>query len=71
MPDILVIKIQYGNCKRPVLHKKAFYKIFSPIGFKLKPMESITIDLQINISSDFTIDQFNLLPTLRNFGLSI
>ena len=71
MPDILPIKIQYGNCRRPVLHRKAFYKIFSRIGFKLKPMESITIDLQINITSSICNDQFNLLPTLRRFGLSI
>ena len=34
-------------------------------------MESITIDLQINITSSICNDQFNLLPTLRRFGLSI
>ena len=72
MPDVLLIKIQYGaRIKRPVLHKKAFYKIFSPIGFKLKPMESKILDLQINISTDFVTVDFNLLPTLRQFGISV
>ena len=73
MPDsIKFIKIQYGiRAKRPVLHKKAFYKLFSPTGFKLKPMESKTIDLQINIQTQTINVDFNLLPTLRQFGLSI
>ena len=69
---IKLIKIQDGiGVKRPVLHKKAFYKIFSPIGFKLKPMESKTIDLQINIQTQMINIDFNLLPTLQQFGLSI
>ena len=72
MPDVLLVKIQYGNkVKRPVLHKKAFYKIFSPVGFKLNPMESQTINLQINIATDLINTEFNLLPTLRQFGISI
>ena len=69
---IKLVKIQYGiKSKRPVLHKKAFYKIFLPVGFKLKPMESQTINLQINISSHLIGTDFDLLPTLKKFGLSI
>ena len=72
MPDILLTKTQYGDrIKKTCATQKAFYKIFSPIGFKLKPMESKTIDLQINISADLITAEFNLLPTLRQFGLSI
>ena len=47
---VKINQIQYGRCApRPKLHKKAFYKIFSPKAFKLKALESITLDLKINI----------------------
>ena len=74
MPDtIKVVQIQHGSkFLRPKLHKKAFYKIFAPIGFKLKSMESITLDLKFNIySPELQGTGFNLLPTLAQFGLSI
>ena len=42
---VKINQIQYGRyAPSPKLHKKAFYKIFSPRAFKLKPMESITLD---------------------------
>ena len=67
--------IQYGKyTPKPKLHKKAFYKIiFSPKAFKLKPMESINLDLQFNlISAEGMIPtQFQLFPTLTQFGLSL
>ena len=67
-------QIQYGNnTTKPKLHKKAFYKIYSPIAFKLKPLESITIDLKINIiwAEGLFPSELNLYPTLLKFGLSL
>ena len=70
---IKFVKIQHGSkVPRPKLHKKAFYKIFAPTGFKLKSMESITLDLKFSIySPELQGTEFNLLPTLQQFGLSI
>ena len=67
-------QIQYGRyVPRPKLHKKAFYKIYSPMAFKLKAMESITIDLKINIicAEALTPTELDLYPTLKQFGLSL
>ena len=67
-------QIQYGRyVPRPKLHKKAFYKIYSPMAFKLKPMESITIDLKINNiwAEALTPTELDLYPTLKQFGLSL
>ena len=61
---IKINQIQYGKfVPKPKLHKKAFYKVFSPRAFKLKPMESITLNL--------TPTNFDLYPTLKQFGLSL
>ena len=70
---IKLVKIQHGeNVPRPKLHKKAFYKIFSPMAFKLKPMESITLDLKFSIyTPTLPITDIDLFPTLKQFGLSI
>ena len=71
---VKINQIQYGRyAPRPKLHKKAFYKIFSPKAFKLKPMESITLDLKINIiwAEGLTPTNFDLYPTLKQFGLSL
>ena len=67
-------EIQYGKyVPRPKLHKKAFYKVFSPNAFKLKPMESITLDLRFNIiwAEGMTPTDLDLYPTLKQFGLSL
>ena len=67
-------QIQYGRyAPRPKLHKNAFYKIFSPMAFKLKPMESITLDLKLNIiwAEGITPTDFDLYPILKQFGLSL
>ena len=67
-------QVQYGRyAPRPKLHKKAFYKVFSPKAFKLKPMESITLDLKLNIiwAEGITPTDFDLYPTLKQFGLSV
>ena len=71
---VKINQIQYGRyAPSPKLHKKAFYKIFSPRAFKLKPMESITLDLKINIiwAKGLTPTNFDLYPTLKQFGLSL
>ena len=71
---VKINQIQYGRyALRPKLHKKAFYKLYSPFAFKLKPMESITIDLKINIiwAEGVTPTELDLYPTLKQFGLSL
>ena len=70
---IKLVQIQHGSkFLKPKLHKKAFYKIFAPIGFKLKPMESIILDLKFNIySPELQGTDFNLFSTLQQFGLYI
>ena len=71
---IKLVKIQHGkHTPRSKVHKKAFYKVFSPSAFKLKPMESINLDLQFNIkpAEGLQITDLNLFPTLTQFGLSI
>ena len=67
-------EVQYGKyVPKPKLHKKAFYKVFSPKAFKLKPMESINLDLRFNIiwAEGMTPTDFDLYPTLKQFGLSL
>ena len=74
MITIKINQVQHGkNVGKPILHKKAFYKVFSPIAFKLKPMESITIDLKINIiwAEGLKPKDFDLFPSLKQFGLSL
>ena len=74
MLTIKINQVQHGkNFAKPILHKKAFYKVFSPIAFKLKPMESITIDLKINIiwAEALKPKDFDLFPSLKQFGLSL
>ena len=49
-----------------------FYKIYSPITFKLKLREDIYLDLKFNIQTPETIDPWlNLLPSLKELGLSV
>ena len=74
MNTIKINQVQYGkNATRPILYKKAFYKVFSPAAFKLKPMESITINLKINIlwAEGLKPKDFDLFPSLKQFGLSL
>ena len=74
MKKIKINQVQYGRyAPTPTLHKNAFYKVFSPKAFKLKPMESITIDLKINIiwAEGLIPRDFDLYPTLKQFGFSL
>ena len=74
MQSIKINQVQYGRyTQRPTLHKKAFYKVFSPKAFRLRPMESITLDLKFNIiwAEGLLPKEFDLYPTLKQFGLSL
>ena len=74
MNTIKLNHVQYGkHAARPILLKKAFYIVFSPKAFILKPMESITIDLKINIiwAEGLKPKDFDLYPTFKQFGLSL
>ena len=67
-------EVQYGKyVPKPKPHKKAFYKVFSPKAFKLKPMESVNLDLRFNIiwAEGMTPTDFDLYPTLKQLGLSL
>ena len=67
-------EVQYGKyVPKPKPHKKAFCKVFSPKAFKLKPMESINLDLRFNIiwAEGMTPTDFDLYPTLKQLGLSL
>ena len=65
--------IHAKNIRKPTLNKKAFYKIYSSSTFTLKPTESITIDLKININwpEGLTPTKFDLIPVLTGFGLCL
>ena len=62
-----------AKIKKPdMADTNTFYKIYSPITFKLKPREDIYLDLKFNIQTPETIDPWlNLLPSLKELGLSI
>ena len=52
--------------------KDRFYKIYSPLKFKLRPIDDIYLDLKFNIETPETLDPWlNLLPSLKGIGLHI
>ena len=52
--------------------KDKFYKVYSPLSFKLRPRDNIYLDLNFNIETPETIEPWlNLLPSLKGLGLSI
>ena len=52
--------------------KDRFYKIYSPLKFKLRPRDDIYLDLKFNIETPETLDPWlNLLPSLKGMGLHI
>ena len=62
-----------AKIKKPdMADTNTFYKIYSPITFKLKLREDIYLDLKFNIQTPETIDPWlNLLPSLKELGLSV
>ena len=52
--------------------KDRFYKIYSPLKFKLRSRDDIYLDLKFNIETPETLDPWlNLLPSLKGMGLHI
>ena len=52
--------------------KDRFYKIYSPLKFKLRSRDDIYLDLKFNIERPEKLDLWlNLLPSLKGMGLHI
>ena len=52
--------------------KDRFYKIHSPLKFRLRPRDKIYLDFKFNIETPETLDPWlNLLPSLKEMGLHI
>ena len=63
----------HAGIKKPdMTDKDKFYKVYSPLSFKLRPRDVIYLDLNFNIETPETIEPcLNLLPSLKGLGLSI
>ena len=59
--------------KKPeITSRDKFYKVYSPLKFKLKPRDDIFIDLKFDIQTPETIQPWlNLLPSFKSAGLHI
>ena len=52
--------------------KDRFYKVYSPLKFKLRPRDDIYLDLKFDIQVPETLEPcLNLLPSLKGIGLHI
>ena len=52
--------------------KDRFYKICSPLKFKLRPRDDIYLDLKFDIQTLETLELWlNILPSLKGIGLYI
>ena len=62
--------VSHTDIKQPdMTDKEKFYKIYSPIKFKLKPRDDIYLDLKFNITTPPGIEPWiNLLPSLKTIG---
>ena len=63
----------YVGIKKPdMTDKSRFYKVYSPIKFKLRPRDDIYLDLKFNIETPDRIEPWlNLLLSLKGIGLKI
>ena len=63
----------YVGIKKPdMTDKSRFFKVYSPIKFKLRPRDDIYLDLKFNIETPDRIKPWlNLLPSLKDIGLKI
>ena len=59
--------------KKPDMRPRdRFYKIYSPLTFKLKPRDDIYLDLKFDIQTPETIEPWlNLLPSFKSMGMHI
>ena len=52
--------------------KDRFYKVYSPLKFKLRPRDDIYLDLKFDIQTLETLKPWlNLVPSLKGIGLHI
>ena len=52
--------------------RERFYKIYSPLTFKLKPRDDIYLDLKFDIQTPETTEPWlNLLPSFKSMGMHI
>ena len=63
----------HTGVKQPdMTSKDGFYKVYSPLKFKLKPRHDIYLDLKFDIQTPETLEPWlNLLPSLKGIGLYI
>ena len=63
----------HTGVKQPdMTSKDRFYKVYSPLKFKLRPRNDIYLDLKFDIQTPETSEPWlNLLPSLKGFGLHI
>ena len=58
--------------KTDMTSRDRFYKIYSPLTFKLKPRDDIYLDLKFDIQTPETIKPWlNLLPSFKSMGMHI
>ena len=58
--------------KLEITSRDKFYKVYSPLKFKLKPRDDIFIDLKFDIQTPEKIQSWlNLLPLFKSAGLHI
>ena len=61
-----------GVKQQDMTSKDRFYKVYSPLKFKLRPRDDIYLDLKFDIQTPETLKPWlNLLPSLKGIGLHI
>ena len=63
----------YTRIKQPdMTDEYKFYKVYSPLKFKLRPREDIYLDLKFNLKTSKELEPWmNILPSLKGFGLNV
>ena len=63
----------HTGVKQPdITSKDRFYKVYSPLKFKLRPRDDIYLDLRFDIQIPETLEPWlNSLPSLKRIGLHI
>ena len=63
----------YVGIKKPdMTDKSRFFKVYSPVKFKLRPRDDINLDLKFDIETHHRVNPWlNLLPSIKATGLRI
>ena len=63
----------HTGVKQPdMTSKDRFYKVYSPLKFKLRPRDDIYLDLRFDIQTPETLEPWlNLLPSLKRIDLHL